>query len=75
MVEQLIRNQQVARSIRVRGTNSYTHDMPDTYAIREVTEHHIPGFAVVHPETGKLVSNRSFPNGYCEQPITAIWNL
>lgn len=74
MVEQLTRNQQVARSIRVRGTISTTA-MSDTYAIREVTDHHIPGFAVVHPETGKLVSNRSFPNGYCEQPITAIWNL
>lgn len=44
--------------------------MPDTYAIREVTEHHIPSFAVVHPETGQLVSNRSIPNGYCHRPVT-----
>ncbi|KVP96875.1 hypothetical protein WJ96_06795 [Burkholderia ubonensis] len=30
----------------------------------------IPGYAVRHPESGALVSNRSFDNGYCVQPLT-----
>ncbi|WP_157644007.1 hypothetical protein [Burkholderia ubonensis] len=40
------------------------------YAIREMVADRIPGYAVRHPESGALVSNRSFDNGYCVQPLT-----
>jgi hypothetical protein len=39
------------------------------YALREVADR-IAGYAVRHPQTGELVSNRSFENGYCVQPLT-----
>ncbi len=48
--------------------------MPEArYAVRESVLERIEGFAVDHPDTGLLVSNRSFPNGYCHQPKT--WSL
>lgn len=40
------------------------------YALREQVSDRHPGFAVRHPETGVLVSNRSLHNGYCIQPLT-----
>ena len=40
------------------------------YALHEVVQDRIPGYAVKHPESGEIVSNRNFKNGYCEQPLT-----
>ena len=43
------------------------------YAIRQVRpDDH--GFLVRHPESGELASTRSFPNGYCERPLTVPWD-
>jgi len=42
------------------------------YALREVVQDRLHGYAVKHPESGEIVSNRSFKNGYCEQPLTFL---
>jgi hypothetical protein len=40
------------------------------YALREQVADGHAGYAVRHPQTSTLVSNRSFENGYCVQPLT-----
>jgi hypothetical protein len=40
------------------------------YALREQVTDRTAGYAVRHPQSGALVSNRSFENGYCVQPLT-----
>lgn len=40
------------------------------YAVREAESDHVCGYAVKHPKSGDIVSNRGFENGYCEQPLT-----
>lgn len=40
------------------------------YAVREVGGESIPGYAIYRPGSMELISNRSIPNGYCEQPLT-----
>jgi hypothetical protein len=52
-----------------------TKDQPslalvDLFAARELHSAAIEGYAVKHPGSGKVVSNRSFENGYCERPLT-----
>ncbi len=42
------------------------------YAVREAESEHICGYAVKHPTSGDIVSNRSFKDGYCEQPLTML---
>ena len=45
---------------------------PALFAVRQApSEHdHIPGYAVRHPVSGAIVSNRSFENGYCEELLS-----
>ncbi len=39
------------------------------FAVCQRDPEHVDGYAVVHPDTGDIVSNRSFPNGYCSMPL------
>lgn len=43
--------------------------LPSIFAVREKSGR-IPGYAIRHPATGFIVSNRSFESAYCEKVLT-----